>query len=88
MDHEQNPEVKKQNKTADRKAYMREYMKQYNAKKTKRPILTPEEKAKRLRDSQKKYYDANRTTILRQKFDKTKSIRIRKLKDKLLLLET
>lgn len=86
MDHE---DVKhKQKKTADKKAYMREYMKQYNAKKPKRQILTDSEKCKRLRESQKRYYETNRHTILKQKFNKSKDIKIQKLKDKLLLLQS
>jgi hypothetical protein len=88
MDHEEvNQGLKKQNKTADRKAYMREYMKQYNAKKPKRQKLTDDEKCLRLRESQKRYYEANRQTILKQKLNKAKDAKIQKLKDKLRLLE-
>lgn len=90
MDHEELNQIeatKKQKKTADRKAYMREYMKQYNAKKPKRQKLTDDEKGKRLRESQKRYYEANRQTILKQKFNKAKDNKIQKLKDKLKLLE-
>jgi hypothetical protein len=90
MDHEELNQIeatKKQKKTADRKAYMREYMKQYNAKKPKRQKLTDTEKCQRLRESQKRYYEANRQTILKQKFNKAKDNKIQKLKDKLKLLE-
>ena len=85
MDHEDVNH--KQKKTADRKAYMREYMKQYNAKKPKRQKLTDDEKCLRLRESQKRYYEANRQTILKQKLNKAKDAKIQKLKDKLRLLE-
>lgn len=90
MDHEevnQCEATKKQKKTADKKAYMREYMKQYNAKKPKRQKLTDDEKCIRLRESQKRYYEANRQIILKQKFNKSKDNKIQKLKDRLKILE-
>lgn len=65
-------ETKKQNKTADRKAYMREYMKQYNAKRPKLPrtprqVQTDEQKKVSRRTSLQKYYMKNKGNILQHK---------------------
>ena len=86
-------EHKKINKTADRKAYMREYMKQYNAKKPKAPrpqriTQTAEQKKAQHKTSLRKYYLKNKDNILKHKKVYNTQKRIQKLEDKLEALKS
>lgn len=88
MENEQEQVLIKKNKTADKKAYMREYMKQYNARRPKnpkppRPTLSEEQKKENLKICLKKYYNKNRQAILHHKKAYAKQKRILRLTDKL-----
>ena len=67
-----------------KRLYMREYMRKYNLKHkgTPRVKLTKDEREKRLKESHKKYYLKNRTTILRKQQKKTMINRIKYLTEK------
>lgn len=75
-------------KTADRKAYMKEYMRQYNLKKyglkTKQ---TDAEKKESLKKSHKKYYEKNKVRILERQKKTLKIKRLNRLRSKLQSLE-
>jgi hypothetical protein len=81
--------AKRVNKTDDRKAYMREYMRQYNIKKygIKRK-QTDIEKKESLKQSHKKYYQKNKEKILKKQNTVMKLKRLDRLRIKLKTLES
>ena len=79
-----NQEIKKKTRTE----YMRVYMRKYNEKRKKRKVLlTDDEKKERLKQSHKKYYNKNKSIILKKQETKNRIKQIMRLKNKLKLLE-
>ena len=75
-------------KTADKKAYMREYMRKYNLTRFKRRTkLTDEQRKINNKISHKKYYDKNREIIRKKSKVKALQKRIRICQNKLISLE-
>jgi hypothetical protein len=80
---EHKPEIK-ENKTKDRKTYMREYMRKYNETRKKRRVyLSAEQRRTNLKEQQKEYYNKNKTTILNKRKIKHRQNRIKELQDQI-----
>lgn len=68
----------------ERKLYMREYMRKYNeTRKSRRVLLTKEQRAENLKIQQLNYYNKNKPLILKKKRIVNKKNRIQKLQEQL-----
>lgn len=80
--------IKKIKKTADKKTYMREYMRKYNKKRYGTHIpLTAEQKDINRRMSHKKYYNKNKDIIRKREQVRRLKNRIRICQEKLNSIE-